>query len=148
MCNLLLKSVFNTSCETPNPIKKQIGGEHYKKTIQAIEYIAKNSLNFNAGNVIKYISRYKDKNGLEDLNKAKHYIDFIINYEYLSSSVLTSTNNQALTIQPHEYCFKNGFNSLQFEVIDKVTRHNKLGLVALRQAQKAIDTLISFEYEK
>lgn len=57
----------------------QIGGDHYnKKNIQPIDYILANELNFCEGNVIKYITRYKDKNGVEDLKKAKQYIDFLI----------------------------------------------------------------------
>jgi len=57
----------------------QIGGGHYKAMkIQPIEYILTNNLGFCEGNVIKYISRYKAKNGVEDLQKAKHYIDLLI----------------------------------------------------------------------
>lgn len=57
----------------------QIGGDHYKNMIlQPIEYILKNNLNFCEGNVIKYITRYKDKNGIEDLKKARHYLDMLI----------------------------------------------------------------------
>ena len=61
------------------PTDTQIGGNHYKNyKIQPIEYTLANSLNFCQGNVIKYITRYKDKNGVEDLKKAKHYIDILI----------------------------------------------------------------------
>jgi len=59
----------------------QIAGTHYKnKGIQPIEYIMANGLDFCEGNVVKYISRWrdKDKNGLDDLLKARHYIDFLI----------------------------------------------------------------------
>ena len=57
----------------------QIGGSHYKnKGIQPIEYIMSNGLGFCEGNVIKYISRWRDKNGLDDLLKAKHYLEFLI----------------------------------------------------------------------
>lgn len=60
-------------------INKQIGGTHYRdKAIQPIEYILANDLGFCEGNIIKYVSRYKDKNGLEDLKKAKHYLEFLI----------------------------------------------------------------------
>ena len=61
----------------------QIGGNHYKNLkIQPIEYIMANNLNYCQGNAIKYLTRYKDKNGLEDLKKAKHYIDILIQLEY------------------------------------------------------------------
>jgi len=57
----------------------QVGGEHYKnKKIQPITFIMENDLGFCEGNIIKYVTRYKDKNGLEDLKKARHYIDFLI----------------------------------------------------------------------
>lgn len=56
----------------------QVGGNHYKVSIQPVEYILRNELGFCEGNVIKYITRYKNKNGLEDLKKAKHYIEILI----------------------------------------------------------------------
>lgn len=60
---------------------QQIGGSHYKnKGIQPIDYILSNNLGFCEGNIVKYITRYKDKNGVEDLKKAKHYIDFLIEH--------------------------------------------------------------------
>ena len=61
---------------------KQVGGDHYSKlAIQPAEYITKNKLTYLQGNVIKYITRFKDKNGIEDLQKAKHYIDLLIELE-------------------------------------------------------------------
>lgn len=61
----------------------QIGGSHYKDmVIQPIEFILKNNIGFCEGNIIKYVCRYRNKNGLEDLKKARHYIDMLIeNYE-------------------------------------------------------------------
>lgn len=62
-----------------NPLDIQHGGDHYKsKGIQPIEYILANNLGFCEGNCIKYVTRYKDKNGIEDLKKAKHYIEYLI----------------------------------------------------------------------
>lgn len=62
-----------------NPKQTQVGGDHYAKLpIQPIEYIMKNGLDFCAGNVVKYVTRYKSKNGIEDLHKARHYIDLLI----------------------------------------------------------------------
>jgi len=62
-----------------NALNIQVGGEHYKNsTIQPIEYIFKNDLGFCEGNVIKYVTRYKNKNGVEDLKKAKHYLELLI----------------------------------------------------------------------
>lgn len=55
---------------------KQVGGEHYKgKAIQPWDFIISNELGYLEGNVIKYVSRYKKKNGMQDLQKAKHYLE-------------------------------------------------------------------------
>lgn len=60
-------------------LETQVGGNHYKDMqIQPIEYILKNNLGYCEANVVKYISRWKSKNGVEDLRKAKHYIDLLI----------------------------------------------------------------------
>jgi hypothetical protein len=57
----------------------QIGGSHYKdKTIQPWDYIIANDLGYLEGNVVKYISRWKNKNGIEDLKKAQHYLSKLI----------------------------------------------------------------------
>ena len=65
-----------------NALKEQVGGDHYSKlAIQPVEYINANKLTYLQGNVIKYVTRYKDKNGVEDLQKAKHYIDLLIELE-------------------------------------------------------------------
>lgn len=58
---------------------RQVSGEHYqKKTIQPWDYIAANGLGFFEGNIIKYITRWRDKGGVVDLEKAKHYLDKLI----------------------------------------------------------------------
>jgi hypothetical protein len=63
-----------------DPMKVQIGGDHYKsKGIQPVDYIIANDLNFFEGNVVKYITRWKSKGGVEDLKKARHYLDMYIN---------------------------------------------------------------------
>lgn len=60
----------------------QHGGDHYKtKKIQPWEYIVANDIGFFEGNSIKYLTRWKDKGGVEDLKKAKHYIDYLIELE-------------------------------------------------------------------
>jgi hypothetical protein len=63
----------------PSVWSTQVGGNHYAKyAIQPTEYIIKNKLDFCEGNVVKYVTRYKDKNGIEDLRKARHYLDILI----------------------------------------------------------------------
>lgn len=62
----------------------QVGGEHYKSlAIQPITYITENNLGYCEANVVKYITRWRDKGGKKDLEKAKHYIDLLIEMEGL-----------------------------------------------------------------
>jgi hypothetical protein len=66
-----------------NPLDKQVGGNHYKDLkIQPIEFTLANKLGFCEGNIIKYVTRHKAKNGKQDLEKAKHYIELLIESEY------------------------------------------------------------------
>jgi hypothetical protein len=59
--------------------KKQVGGNHYLKyKIQPVEFIIKNNIGFVEGNIIKYVLRFKEKGGVQDLLKAKHYIELLI----------------------------------------------------------------------
>ena len=62
--------------------KIQHGGSHYKTAIEPIEYIMENDLPFCEGNVIKYTSRHASKNGAEDIKKAMHYLQFILEHQY------------------------------------------------------------------
>lgn len=63
-------------------LKEQIGGEHYKgMAIQPVEFIHANGLGYIEGAVIKYVCRWRKKNGIEDLEKARHFIDLLIDLE-------------------------------------------------------------------
>ena len=76
-------TVLNKLSTEPHPLATQVGGTHYKNlAIQPAEFIMANNIPWAEGNAIKYIVRHKSKNGREDLEKAKHYIDMIIAREY------------------------------------------------------------------
>jgi hypothetical protein len=65
-----------------SPKEFQIGGNHYKDmVIQPIEYILKNKIGFAEGCIIKYVSRHRSKGGVEDLKKARHFLDLLIEHE-------------------------------------------------------------------
>ena len=65
-----------------NTLIKQIGGNHYSKLeIQPVEYIIANNLSYLQGSVIKYVTRYKGKGGVEDLQKAIHFLQMMIHEE-------------------------------------------------------------------
>lgn len=66
----------------PKALDTQVGGGHYKDmAIQPMEYSMKNGLDACQHTAIKYISRFRDKGGIEDLRKAKHVIDMLIQFE-------------------------------------------------------------------
>ena len=66
-----------------NPLEKQISGSHYKNyKVQPVEFCQRNKLNYCESAAIKYLCRHRDKNGIDDLRKAKHYIELLIEIEY------------------------------------------------------------------
>lgn len=63
-------------------IEKQVGGSHYKDfPIQPVTFIVANRLGFLEGNIVKYLCRWPKKGGVEDLKKARHYLDLLIEFE-------------------------------------------------------------------
>jgi hypothetical protein len=71
-----------------NANEVQVAGDHYKdKAIQPWDFIAGNKLGYFEGNIVKYVSRWRDKGGIDDLRKARHYLDKLIELE--SSDVQT-----------------------------------------------------------
>lgn len=60
----------------------QVGGDHYRSlSIQPVEYIHANGIGFIEGSVIKYVTRWRAKGGLDDLRKAQHFLDLLIELE-------------------------------------------------------------------
>jgi hypothetical protein len=63
-------------------LKTEVGGGHYKDfAIQPVNFIHENGIGFCEGNAIKYLCRWRQKGGIQDLEKAKHYIDMLIEME-------------------------------------------------------------------
>ena len=63
----------------------QVAGSHYKtKAVQPWDYIAANELGYFEGNIVKYVSRWRDKGGVDDLRKAKHYLEKLIELQIKS----------------------------------------------------------------
>lgn len=83
-----------------NALDVQVAGNHYKELpIQPVEYIYANKIGYFEGNVIKYVTRWKEKGGIKDLEKAKHYIDLLIELtmreqsaEYQIQEILSNRN--------------------------------------------------------
>lgn len=70
-------------------LERQVGGGHYKKyKIQPVEFIHANNIGFCEASAIKYLCRWRDKGGVADLEKAKHFIDLLIDLEKQNASVI------------------------------------------------------------
>lgn len=82
---------YAEGCEDQGDVmSRQVGGNHYKRACQPWEIIEEWELNYWAGNIIKYVLRYPHKNGVEDLKKAQHYLEYLIKKE---ENALTATRD-------------------------------------------------------
>ena len=84
--------------------KKQIGGDHYLKCgIEPVEYIHANGLDFFRGNIVKYVTRDKDKNGAEDIRKVIDYANMILEFDYGILPEAKIKENGDVVMEEQEY---------------------------------------------
>jgi hypothetical protein len=77
-----IKQIEEYQAGWTNANAQQVSGKHYKeKEIQPWDYIYANNLGYFEGNCVKYVSRWKDKGGIADLQKAIHYLEKLIELE-------------------------------------------------------------------
>ena len=102
----------------------QEGGGHYKVCkIQPIEYITANDLGYIEGNIVKYITRHKDKNGAEDIKKIIHYCELLLELQY-------SNDEDKELEEVAEKMAKDYFDSAQLGITYKYGNHyNNAGLI-------------------
>lgn len=99
----------------------QIGGSHYRnKGIQPIELIVALNLNFIEGNIVKYITRYKEKNGVQDIMKCIHYSQLAIELKCIRHNI-DIHNNYALILQ---YIKTNDLCSVQTYVLNSCLQND------------------------
>lgn len=80
---ILLNTKEQVKENPASALDKQVSGNHYKDCgIQPIEYIHANDLDYFQGNVVKYVTRHRDKNGKADIEKAIHYLELILELQY------------------------------------------------------------------
>lgn len=78
----LLGVLFDDEPEAPSALDRQVGGNHYSKfSNQPVEFIHANNIPFIEGCCIKYLCRWREKGGIEDLDKVKHFVDLLIDLE-------------------------------------------------------------------
>jgi len=86
---------MSTSDGITKPLDVQIGGDHYKSmAIQPMEYSMANKLDACQHTIIKYVTRFREKGGVQDLEKAKHCIDLLIHFERQATSLPTAFGQQ------------------------------------------------------
>lgn len=84
-------------------MSKQIGGDHYVRcSIQPWEIIERNELNFWEGNIVKYVLRHRMKDGKRDLEKARHYLEYLINQYERKENVQANTSERKFPQAPAE----------------------------------------------
>ena len=88
-------------------LNKQIAGTHYKSmAIQPVEFITKNSIGFLEGNIIKYVCRHHAKNGIDDIKKAIHYCELLIETKY--GGKVEAPENAKFQVGDHVISSENG----------------------------------------
>jgi len=133
-----------------NKPSQQIGGSHYEnKAIQPITLIEKFGLNFHEGNIVKYISRWKDKNGLEDVKKAEWYANRLkeLNQPKLHFKIDEKEQVKLLNFA-NDYINKNNLGKLETSIIMDVINYHlalpiskSLARVTLKDIIKNINKL-------
>lgn len=72
-----------TDQRATRPMDRQEGGQHYKTyAIQPAEFCQRNRLTWCEANVVKYVCRHREKHGVEDIRKAIHYLEMLLEMEY------------------------------------------------------------------
>jgi hypothetical protein len=78
----VMQSMLSKGANGTSALDVQVAGNHYKNLkIQPVEYIHANGIPFIEGCIIKYASRWRDKGGIKDLEKIKHFVDLLIELE-------------------------------------------------------------------
>lgn len=121
-----------------NAINFQVGGSHYKNLkMQPIELIVKLRCSFIQGNIIKYISRYKKKKGLEDLDKCIHYAQLAIDLKDRRRC-----KDSEVSVSINSFIAKNNMSIMQRRIITAAVYNRYADVV------KLCNDLISIDYSK
>ena len=125
-------------------LDEQVGGDHYKKLgVQPVEFISTINANFFQGNVIKYVTRYKDKNGIKDLEKAKHYLELM---KQLKPQTDTKLHGDYIMAAIVSYSTGNNLGKIETDIIIATTYKNREECISdenIDIAIRSVDTLIN-----
>jgi len=129
-----------------NALQNQVGGTHYKAMpIQPVVFIQANNLGFCEGNVVKYVCRWRSKAGVEDLRKAAHYLDLILdNRSYTQNYAGFHEVYGKAGMSPEHFCEKNGITNPGAGVIRHLWLWNAKGTrFELDSARAWMDDLLA-----
>lgn len=127
----------------------QVGGGHYKTLkVQPVELIMSNHLGYCEGAVVKYLTRWRDKGGLEDVRKAAHFVQILL--EDRGYQHRLEDRCKALPIRDSldgaQYCIDNGIGGPARNAIQVITLFAHRGWRSLlEEAAKWIDEIIAQE---
>lgn len=124
-------------------LNQQIGGGHYKKLrYQPMSFIAKMHLSFSQGCIVKYVSRYRYKNGLEDLKKAVHYCQLANELSDTSkhTKLLRIIRPKFVKRETLKYILCNGLEGYAGFCIEHIVLGN------FKEAESDLQSLIIVEY--
>lgn len=124
--------------------EKQVGGSHYKTKIQHVEFCQVNKVPWCEAAAIKYVVRHRRKNGKEDIEKAIHYVEFVIAIDYARDESRPEAPGSHYSIQ--EFISENGIPELEAEIITLIYCHSTNGEPGLHKAIKLLKKLLK-DYE-
>lgn len=122
-----------------NPLSTQVGGAHYKgQGIQPVEFLERNHFPFSAACAIKYVFRWKLKNGKEDLQKAHHFLEL---GELFHTPPLA--RHHAWVITPDDFLSSNSIGVPEYQIILAICATFEQGKKAYQKARKLITELLN-----
>lgn len=127
------------------PLQRQIGGAHYKKlAIQPVEFWLANDLGPIEAACVKYLSRWRDKGGVQDLRKVLHFLEILLDWARPNE---TSVRPHRVYITASQYCMANGIPKREEDVIDSLLRWRTSGISMLYKAMTDVQKMIRDEEE-
>jgi len=124
-----------------DPLSIQVGGDHYKGWgIQPVEFTETNNLTFSEGNIVKYITRHKSKNGVQDVEKVVHYVDFVKKYR-------NSSTQRTLSISAIDFIASNSLGFLEGRAIEALCNYVESGETSHLDTVKAMAEKIIETYD-
>lgn len=136
-------------------LERQVGGDHYKRLgIQPVEFVMSNQMGFCEGNIVKYVTRWREKGGIQDLRKARHFLDFIMENQAYRDQVAVNRRQYVICAQmgahsADDYIARNVMINPAAGVVRHIWHWNISGRPAeLHSARNWLEELIQLALEE